>query len=292
MGIFDNIDFNHLPEHFKEDSVREEIITPLLKCLGYSTFDSPYRIIRSPHLAHPFTQFGSSPGKKLLIPDYLIQVNGENAFIIEAKSPSENIITGKNVEQAYSYAINREVKAQRFALCNGRELSIFDVNDGMPLLHILLAEASKENWGRVFELLSPAAFENPNIFNYCLDYGLWCVQNGITGVQYFYNCYIEEVRRLDDNTFTFMATVKREEELLASFDFDITLFEMFMAQVPEQFKSKVRNYVRQSPFKYMAETEQDSFPLCFSARLSETVYRNKNEDYLPLKVIEFLAASE
>lgn len=292
MGIFDNINFNNLPEDFREDSVREEIITPLLKCLGYSTFDSPYRITRSPHLAHPFTQFGTSPGKKLLIPDYLIQVNGENAFIIEAKAPSENIITGKNVEQAYSYAINREVKAQRFVLCNGKELSIFDVNESMPLLHILFVEASEEDWWRVFKLLSPAAFENPHIFDYRFDYGLWCIRNGITGIQYFRNCYILDVSRLDDTTFTFTVAVEKEEELLASFDFDISLFEMFMEQVPKHFKSKVRNYVRQSPFKYIAETEQDSFPLCFSACLSETIYRNKNEEYLPLKVIEFLSASE
>lgn len=167
-------------------------------------------------------------------------------------------------------------------------MGIFDVNVSMPLLHILFAEATEESWGQVYEMLSPAAFENPHIFNYRFDYGLWCIRNGITDVQHFNRCYILDVCRLDDNTFTFTAAVEREEELLASFDFDISLFEMFMAQVPEHLKSKVRDYVRRSPFKYIAETEQESFPLRFSACLSDTVYKNKNEEYLPLKVIEFL----
>ncbi|MCM1500960.1 MAG: type I restriction enzyme HsdR N-terminal domain-containing protein [Clostridium sp.] len=290
MGIFDDIDFNHLPEHFKEDSVREEIITPILKCLGYSAFDPSYRIIRSPHLAHPFTQFGTNHGRKLLIPDYLIQVKGENAFIMEAKSPSENITAGKNVEQAYSYAINREVRAKRFVLCNGREMSIFDVNGSDPLLHFSFAMASEDLWGRVYELLSPAAFENPHIFNFKPDYGIWCIRNGFTGddIQYFYSCYILDVYRLDDNTFTFTAAVEREEELLASFDFDISLFEKFMEQVPGHLKNIVRSCVRKSPFKYIAETGQDSFPLSFSSCLSEAVQINENEHYLPLRVIEFL----
>ncbi|GLB25246.1 hypothetical protein LXJ15735_14870 [Lacrimispora xylanolytica] len=290
MEIFDNINFNALPEGFKEDSVREEIITPLLKCLGYSTFDTQNLIIRNPHLKHPFIHFGTRSTKIDLIPDYLIQVNKKNAFIVEAKSPSEKILTGRNVEQAFSYAIHREVRIRRFVLCNGKEISIFDVDKEKPLLDFILGSATEENWKELFELLSPAAFINPNIFNYKLDYGIWCIKNEIfqDTIQYFYNCYITDVIKLDDETFTFMSVIQREIELLATFDFHISMFSIFMQKVPFHLKEKVRESLRINPFQYITENSSDSFSVNFKAVLSEDVIKNNMEHYLPLKVKEFL----
>lgn len=223
-------------------------------------------------------------------PDYLIQVNKNNFFIIEAKAPSENICTGKHVEQAYSYAIHREVQVKRFVLCNGKEIIIFEVDKKEPLLYFEIAKATEEDWGRLFELLSPDAFINQSIFNYKLDYGLWCIQNGINSdvIQYFYDCKILDIFRLEDNLFSFTTVLKREEELFASFDFDITLFEDFMLQVPKDFKDVVRNSIRKSPFKYIAKTEEESFPISFSACLAEVAIQNENEVYIPLKVKSFL----
>lgn len=290
MGIFGNIDFNNLPEDYNESSVREEIVAPLLKILGYSSSDKENHIIREPHLEHPFTQIGTKSYRVTERSDYLIQVKGKNAFIIEAKSPKQNIRNGKHVEQAYSYAINRQVQVQCFVLCNGKEINIFDVNKIESVLHFNLATATEDNWGKVFELLSPMAFINPNIFNYKLDYGIWCVRNGIKQdvLQNFYNCYITDVGRLEDNLFTFMTVVKRDEELLASFDFEMSLFEDFMKQVPDKLKEKVKIAIRKSPFRYIANSKEESFPLNFSAYLSEKIQRNENEEYLPLKVKEFI----
>ncbi len=291
MSIFENIDFNNLPEGYNEDGVREDIIAPLLKILGYSAFDKSNCIVRGPHLEHPFTRFGTKNVKNDIIPDYLIKVKGKNAFIIEAKSPLENICKGKNVEQAYSYAINRKVQIKRFVLCNGKEISIFDVDKEEPLLHFYLGNASEKNWEQVFELLSPAAFINPHIFNYKNDFGLWCIKQGITQdiLQKFSNCYINDIYRLSDSKFTFLAVIQKDEELLASFDFDDSLFDDFMNQVPNYLKDKVRNSIRNSPFKYITNTEEESFPLKFVACLSDKVIKNENETYLPLIVKEFLS---
>lgn len=121
MGIFEGIDFDHLPSGFKENSVREEMVTPLLKALGYSTFNEDSRILRSSRLAHPFTQYGTTWYCLELIADYTVRVKGKNAFVIEAKALDENIISGRNVEQAYSYAINREVQDKRFGAECGEE---------------------------------------------------------------------------------------------------------------------------------------------------------------------------
>ena len=97
MSIFENIDFNNLPEDYNEICVREEIIAPLLKLLGYSSSDKSKCIVRELHLKQPFTQMGTKNFKISIIPDYLIKVNGKNFFIIEAKSPRESILSRKYV---------------------------------------------------------------------------------------------------------------------------------------------------------------------------------------------------
>ena len=293
MGIFDQIDFNHFPQNFKEDSVREEIVTPLLKCLGYSAFDGAYRIIRSPRLEHPFIRQGTKSHKITVIPDYLIQVNGTNAFIMDAKSPGENIVSGKHVEQAYSYAIHPQIQVDLFVLCNGKEISVFHVKKQEPVLHLFFTQITQNESaaGRLFECLSPQAFMNPHLFDYKPDYGMWCIKNGIglDVLQSFHDCYITEVARLDDRTFTFMAVIGRDEEYLASFDFDLLLFEDFMSQVPDDLKEEVWNNVRKSPFKYIAENKEKSFALNFTACLSDRIVKNANEVYLPLVVKEFIS---
>src|SRR5438093_3750123 len=53
-GLFETFDFKLLDDpEFGEDSVREELVVPLLAALGYSA-SPPYRIIRSKKLEHPF----------------------------------------------------------------------------------------------------------------------------------------------------------------------------------------------------------------------------------------------
>ena len=90
---------------FREDSVREVLLVPLLSSLGF-TEKEPYRIIRSRPINHPYVYIGTAKKNITIIPDYLLQRDGENAWVLDAKAPGENINSGKNVEQAYSYAIH------------------------------------------------------------------------------------------------------------------------------------------------------------------------------------------
>ena len=291
MGVFDKIDFNNLPEGFEESSVREEIIKPLLDCLGYSAFDEKRRIIRETKLKHPFTRFGAKSTRITEQPDYIIQVNGKNAFTIEAKSPNQNICKGKHVQQAYSYAINIEVKIKRFVLCNGKEIIIFDVDENETLLYFKFADALEKDWERLYELLSPDAFINPSIFNYKRDFGLLCIENGMkpNELQIFFNCRVLDIFRIDDNLFTINSIIiENNEEFLASFDFDISLFEEFMEQVPTNLKDIVKKSIRMAPFKYLTTSEDETFKINFKAYLTEYVIKNGNEDYLPFKIVEFI----
>src|ERR1039458_1534033 len=94
---------------FKEDSVREEIIMPMLKALGYSS-SGPNKITRSKALQHPFITIGAKRRPIQLIPDYLLSVQDNLTTVLDAKAPGEEIKFGDNVEQVYSYAIHPEIR--------------------------------------------------------------------------------------------------------------------------------------------------------------------------------------
>jgi hypothetical protein len=90
-NIFQDFDFSILDsKDFKEDSVREEIILPILKKLGYSAFGEN-KIIRSKSLPHPFVKIGSTKRSITLIPDYLLQVEDNYKWVLDAKAPNEKI---------------------------------------------------------------------------------------------------------------------------------------------------------------------------------------------------------
>jgi DNA modification methylase len=142
---------------FKEDSVREELILPILKFLGYSP-SGKNRILRSKKLTHPFVKTGSGDRQITNFPDYLLKVDDKYGWTLDAKGPDEEIKTGGNVEQTYFYAIHPDIRVQKYALCNGREFAAFDTYSGELLLYFHLSEI-EQHWEALERVLGPAAFE-------------------------------------------------------------------------------------------------------------------------------------
>ncbi len=158
QGLFEDFDFELLKSpDFKEDSVREELILPILKALGYSAHGQN-KIIRSKKLRHPFVTIGSKEVPLTNYPDYLFEVDGKFAWVLDAKGPDESILTGKNTEQAFFYAIHPEINVPYFALCNGKEFILFDRSLEKTVLHFLLSEIDK-HWTELEKYLSPNAFQ-------------------------------------------------------------------------------------------------------------------------------------
>lgn len=156
-NLFADFDFDLLKSpDFKEDSVREELILPILKALGYSAHGEN-KIIRSKKLRHPFVTIGSKEVALTNFPDYLFQVDGKFAWVLDAKGPDEAITTGKNREQAFFYAIHPEINVPYFALCNGREFALFRVNKEDAVLYFSLSEIEK-HWNELAQYLAPTAF--------------------------------------------------------------------------------------------------------------------------------------
>lgn len=157
LKLFEGFNFELLNSpDFKEDSVREELILPILNKLGY-TRSSSNRIISAKKLIHPFIQIGSKKRKIQQFPDYLLEVDGLYAWVLDAKGPHEEIKSGDHIEQVFSYAIHPEVKVRFFALCNGHEFVVFRIDEGKPVLNFNLSEIDKY-WDKFQKLLGPAAF--------------------------------------------------------------------------------------------------------------------------------------
>ena len=144
--MFDSFNFNQLKKKdFKEDSVREVLLLPILKKIGFSDDKkSNKKIDRSKKLSHPFVQTGSKKKKINIFPDYLLKKDKKKLLVLDAKSPSENIRDGKNVQQVYFYAIHPDIRCENFALCNGYELVFFKINENKPVLIVPIPEIENE----------------------------------------------------------------------------------------------------------------------------------------------------
>lgn len=156
--LFGTLDFKTLTTNpdFKEDSVREIIILPILKALGYQG----QNIVRSKTLEHPFLKIGSN--KKIpikLIPDYCLKVEENFAWILDAKSPDKRINDSDNVEQVYSYATHPEIRSTYFALCNGLNFTLYRRElTNEPILYFSIDEI-EYYWDKLKMFLAPDSFQ-------------------------------------------------------------------------------------------------------------------------------------
>ena len=127
---------------FKEDAVREEFVFPLLVRLGYAS-SGESQILRSKILSHPFIRIGTTQRPVNIVPDYLLMVGGKSAWVLDAKAPRENITSGANVEQVYSYAFTQKC-AQGFLLSVMEESLLFLKLRTKSLCYILECRNSRK----------------------------------------------------------------------------------------------------------------------------------------------------
>ena len=158
QNLFGQIDFKSLSHNseFKEDSVREVIILPILKELGYRQAD----IVRSKTLQHPYLKIGSKNKIAIkLIPDYSLKVANNFAWVLDAKSPDQDINDSENIEQVYSYSSHPEIRSTYFALCNGLYFSLYRrESTNEPILFFSLDEI-EHSWEKLSMFLSPSSFQ-------------------------------------------------------------------------------------------------------------------------------------
>lgn len=143
-----------------ETDVREEIIAPLLRHLGYRSGTSN-DVIREQHLSYPQLSLGRrKPTDPYLRgkADYICEVGEQVKWVIEAKAPGE-ALDEVTEEQAWSYANHPEIRAVYFVITNGREFKLYQTNRG-PKAGALFEstyEQMAENLDAIENILSPMA---------------------------------------------------------------------------------------------------------------------------------------
>lgn len=155
---YSDIDFSTITGRsgFREDSVREAIIAPMLTALGYRN----EHIKRSHRLKHPFLRTGSKNRPVELVPDYTFYTEGRFAWVLDAKSPDEDVFDAGHLSQVYSYAVHPEIRAKYFAVCNGREFVLYHGEAGeAPVLEFAFSEVG-HRWTEIWRTLNAARFHS------------------------------------------------------------------------------------------------------------------------------------
>jgi 16S rRNA G966 N2-methylase RsmD len=164
QSLFSSISFSEIASNpdFKEDKVREVIISPLLAKLGYVQEN----IICSKTLEHPVLKIGSKKRHVTLVPDYILRVENNYACVLEAKAPNQDVWDSDNLEQTFSYAIHHEIRSVYFAICNGLEFLLYKTFSAKDPVLYFRFENINENWVKLINLLSPASFQTGKSFVY------------------------------------------------------------------------------------------------------------------------------
>jgi len=284
-NILETFDFNLLgnPE-FKEDSVREEIIVPIIKELGY-TSSKPNQIIRSRSLLHPFTSIGSQKKKIYIIPDYLFEVNGQPTWILDAKSPTESIIKSKNVEQAYSYAIHNEVRVDFFALCNGKEFALYHIHKIEPILHFDLRSLPMY-WESLKNILAPNKVLLKTNLNLAKDLGLHLKRLGFDefSTLIFPNVPVTNIGQLDNNMFTISvgSTEIDGSRYVATFDFDLSILRQLVDKIPDEAIEQM--LIRNEKHRNAVHFSDTAYLINIDCQVGTKLEENELEIFQPLTI--------
>lgn len=156
-----------------ETDVREEVIAPLIKKLGYRT-GTEHNVLRELSLVYTKVQLGRAKADDPPLrgkADYILEAGRKVRWVVEAKAPSAPL--DATVEaQAWTYANHPEVRAVYFLVTNGRQFRLYATNrgpDSDPLLDFAYEEIP-QRLPAIINTLGPAGIlrDFPEIE---IDYG-------------------------------------------------------------------------------------------------------------------------
>ena len=153
---FPQYNFNSL----NETDIREEIIAPLLRHLGYRS-GTENNVIREQSLSYPKSSLGRKKKTDPILrgrADYICDVQNQIKWVIEAKAP-DAALDNDAAEQSWTYANHPEIRAVYFCLSNGVCFQIFQTNRGPEAEPIFKCEYQnmEKSLDIICNILSPEA---------------------------------------------------------------------------------------------------------------------------------------
>lgn len=187
------------PDTLNEDDVREDVISPMIRSLGYS-LSGDKTVRRSKKLAHPFVYIGSRRHRISVVPDYTLFLNNRPVLIIEAKRPSVSVDQGPALQQAYSYAIHPDIRCPNYSVCNGLEFIMYQTSGRTPVIHSTIEEIVAD-WPRFFHEMSPSKLSHPFLRELNPDFGNHVALLGYTShIEFtFEDLAIQVLSKLDND---------------------------------------------------------------------------------------------
>jgi hypothetical protein len=245
--MFEDFDFAALDNpSYKEDAVREDLVAPLLKALGYQP-TGRQRVQRSQSLVHPFVMIGSQKRKINIIPDYTLWYDDRAVLVLDAKKPSEVLTKSGHVEQAFSYAIHPEVRTKSYALCNGRELVLYDIDRFEPVFRVQMNQLA-DQWTELLKHLSPEALIDHHHRIFQADLGIFLKNAGFNGSHEitFANSRVASLAITTGGVLTASAGHKMVEDIgfQGSFDMPIELLPVIVSCLPAEASGMITKALR------------------------------------------------
>lgn len=272
---------------FKEDSVRELILAPILAKLGY-TPTGPNRVIRSKSLKHPFIRIGTRNHPVTIVPDYTLVCGGKPTFILDAKGPKESVTDLGHVQQAYSYAMHPEVACREFGLCNGRQLAIYDVLHPRPVAIFCFAEY-RERWSEIEKYIAPQFLLHPTRRGYAPDFGLALRRLGLEErvTVMMYGVRLGLFGQVTADLYTASAnTMVGAIEHCVSFDFKAKLLPDVVKGLPKPLAEMFRSALMRAPFQADAGL---AIELDVAVKLGKLT-NGRDEEFIPLVIDKVLGS--
>jgi len=289
MELFDDFDFSILEDQsFKEDSVREEIIAPIIRKVGYRPSGN-IRVERSKALSHPFVMIGSKKREVKIIPDYTLFLKEKALMILDAKAPGKEIYQSSHVEQAYSYAIHPDIRCEYYGLCNGRELIIYSIHEWEPVFRIDLSSVDAK-WDEVKKHLHPKFLLMSDLRDFMTDYGLHAKKAGVTKdiELVFVDYYLQEITKVSELLFTSSSHHQEDDrDLCVSFDYSRDILTDIITGIPEDYATELKEGLQNQPFRFRVDAK-----ICISCRgrLGDTI-TGAYEQFVPVIVDEIMDVS-
>jgi hypothetical protein len=269
--------------NFKEDSVREVIIAPILSRLGYHPI-GPQTVVRSKNLIQPFIYVGTRKHPVTIIPDYTLYHQDRPVLVLDAKSPTENVTSTAHVQQAYSYAIHPEVRVNHFALCNGKRLAVYSVESPKPIFDIPFEEF-ETRWEDIEKHLAPKYLLQPELRKFAPDFGFAVSRLGLAANAelIMIGARLGMFSRLSQDLYMAMVNMKfAGKDHCVSFDFKPELLTNLVAGLPDVLREQFLSALSRAPFQAGAD-------LCIEVDLKTHLgdpTEGQSETFVPLIIDE------
>jgi Type I restriction enzyme R protein N terminus (HSDR_N) len=289
------------PMRHKEDTVREEVISPILKALGYK-LEGEHRIERSPRLKHPYVMLGSRRNQITLVPDYLLYRFGKPFCVLDAKAPNEDVYAGDHVQQVFGYAIHPEVRVQYFALCNGADFAIHHVSAEKPVMRIPLQHLNG-HWSNLVKLIGTDGMQNDLLTDdFLLDFGVFSEKfrlnkdiDGKNVTQFFPFIHFANLRRSSDDLYDSQTVfdLGDEQELFLTLAFDAERYAQLLKILPQEVSIQLADAMKRYPYHCALTTEEPIY-VSLAGILSDRLYTSTThqfDQYRPLIVTEVFGDS-